>query len=479
MTDQSNVLLICTDHWPGALLGEAGHSVVMTPTLDQLARNGIRYTRSYSTCPVCIPARRTLMTGTSPRSHEVNYNRDDPWPQLPTIAQTFRDAGYQAYAVGKLHVMPQRHRIGFDDVILVEEGRTQWGVTDDYEVYLGEYGYAGQQFAGGMNNNEYLVRPWHLPEQFHVTNFTTQQMARTIKRRDPTRPAFWYLSYTHPHPPLAPLRDYLELYQHMEVDEPYFGEWDLPNRLYMGGNHRVHIQGEALRLARRAFYALCTHIDHQIRYVLGTIREEGQLANTIIVFTSDHGDMLGNHGLWAKNLFYENSAHVPLILSGQPLDRQGVDDRLVCLEDIMPTLLTMCGIDVPESVDGMSMIGDDKRETLYGECNVDAMATRMLNDGRHKLIYYPVGNVSQLFDLEKDPYELNDVADQPQYTPVLAKLQKEMIARLHGTDLDWLQDGELVGLPDMDRRQLRPNYVFSGQRGTHWPPPQARDDTGW
>ena len=172
MPDQPNVLLISTDHWPAALLGEAGHPVIQTPTLDELARSGVRFSNTYAECPVCIPARRTLMTGTTPRTHgDRVFNETLPMPDVPTMAQTFREAGYQAYAVGKLHVYPQRNRIGFDDVILDEEGRTQYGVTDDYELFLGDQGYAGQQFYHGMSNNQYTARPWHLSEADHVTNW--------------------------------------------------------------------------------------------------------------------------------------------------------------------------------------------------------------------------------------------------------------------------------------------------------------------
>jgi arylsulfatase A-like enzyme len=127
-------------------------------------------------------------------------------PNIKTLAQSFRDAGYQAYAVGKLHVYPQRDRIGFDDVMLSEEARYQFGVTDDYEMWLGENGYLGQEYSHGMSNNQYYTRPWHLPEEAHQTTWATAQMVRTIKRKDPTRPAFYYLSYVHPHPPLVPLQ---------------------------------------------------------------------------------------------------------------------------------------------------------------------------------------------------------------------------------------------------------------------------------
>ena len=246
---------------------------------------------------------------------------------LPTLAQTFRDAGYLAYAVGKLHVYPQRNRIGFDDVALGEEGRAMFGLVDDYELYLGERGYPGEYFTHGMGNNEYVTRPWHLPEEHHVTNWATREMVRVIKRRDPTRPALWYLSYCHPHPPLVPLQVYLDIYREMQIDAPSMGEWaddpeSLPYRLRAVRDFGELRTDREIRQARRAFYALCTHIDHQLRVVIGTLREEGVLDNTTIVFASDHGDLLGKHGLWRKSLFYEDSARVPMIVLGTEGDER-------------------------------------------------------------------------------------------------------------------------------------------------------------
>ncbi len=322
MPEQPHVLLVTADHWPASLLGAAGHPVIQTPTLDQIARNGVRFANAYSECPVCIPARRTLMTGTPPREHgDRTFQITLPMPAMPTLAETFRSAGYQTYAVGKLHVYPQRNRIGFDDVLLAEEGRPNWGVTDDYEIFLGDRGLAGRQFDHGMSNNEYVTRAWHLPEDCHVTNWITREMARSIRRRDPTRPGFWYLSYTHPHPPLVPPAAYWEMYRDVEPVFPRTGSWaedfdSLPYRLKgqrAGWSCDTETQ---IRTALRAFYALCTHIDHQLRLVIGTLREEGLLDRTIILFTADHGDMLGQHGLWAKRLYYENSANVPMLLMG-------------------------------------------------------------------------------------------------------------------------------------------------------------------
>ena len=132
MSNRKNVLMICTDHWPGALLGCAGRRDIMTPTLDYLAGNGIRFENCYSECPVCIPARRTMMTGLTPKSHgDRVYSDRMEMPEVPTLAEVFRGNGYQTMAVGKLHVYPQRDRIGFEDVILAEEGRYELGAVDD------------------------------------------------------------------------------------------------------------------------------------------------------------------------------------------------------------------------------------------------------------------------------------------------------------------------------------------------------------
>lgn len=477
--DRPHVLLITTDHWPGSLLGAVGHPCIQTPTLDQLCRNGVRYPRAYSENPVCVPARRTLMTGCPPRAHGDRVFTDMEMPaHLPTMAQAFRDAGYQAFAVGKLHVHPQRSRIGFDDVVLGEEGRQQWGVIDDYEAFLIDEGHAGQQFMHGMGNNEYVNRPWHLPESCHVTNWTTREMVRLLKRRDPARPGFWYLSYCHPHPPLAPLRDYVDMYREKPIDTPSMGDWaDDPQALphYLRGN-RARGDGmtdHEVRTARRAFYALCTHIDHQLRVVIGTLREEGLLDNTILLFTADHGDMLGKHGLWAKRLFYEESAQVPMILNGtaaQAADgRVGfdrVDDRLVGWQDVMPTLLELAGVAAPESVEGRSMVAGERRQTLYGEVGEGRNATRMLHDGRHKLIYYPVGNHRQLFDLEADPEELHDLAHDAAHADLRGGLEAALLSELYGGDVDWVRDGTLVGLPD-EPLSGSPNRGLSGQRGLH------------
>lgn len=475
MDTQPNVLMITTDHWFQKALGISGHPVIMTPTLDAIARDGISFNNCYSECPVCIPARRTLMTGMSPRAHgDRVYSDKMEMPDVKTLAQSFRDAGYQAYAVGKLHVYPQRDRIGFDDVILTEEGRYEFGAIDDYQVWLGEQGYIGKEFMHAMGNNTYYTRPWHLPEEAHPANWVTSQMIKMIKRKDPTRPAFYYVSYQQPHPPLVPLQCYYDMYSDDEIDMPIYGDWNKDKTFALEALHDVsnkYTKKEIIR-SKRAFYAACTHVDHQIRLLIGTLREAKLLDNTIILFTSDHGDMLFDHHIVAKRVFYDRAANIPLMISGKPLEKYRgiVDNRLVALADIMPTLLDLCDIEIPDTVEGISVFSQKKREMLYGEISEGDMATRMAHDGRYKLIYYPVGNYSQLFDLENDPDEQENLIGKDDYQQIREKLTRFLISQLYNGDEQWAQGECLVGMNNKEFVE-KAQFTLNNQRGGHWPPP--------
>ena len=474
-----NVLLVVADHWPAAVLGAAGHETVHTPTLNMLCRNGVRFPNCYSEHPVCIPARRTLMTGTSARTHgDREFQPMLEMPNLPTLAQTFRDAGYQAYAVGKTHTYPQRDRIGFDDIQLDDEGRTLYGVTDDYEIFLGDKGYLGRQFGHGISNNAYQTTAWHLPEEVHATNWATDTLARYIRRRDPKRPSLWYLGYRHPHPPLVPPQRFLDHYTGTPIDRKFVGDWTqdvqaLPYHLQAIAARGGYSQREE-DAARRAFYALCTQIDQQLGSLIGTIREEGILDNTIIMFTSDHGDMLGNHGFWAKQTFYEWSCGIPMIIMGTNcctrVGTNRTDTRLSSLKDIMPTLLDLCGLEIPASVEGNSMFSTGSREYIYGELGVNDHCSRMLRDQTHKLIYYPVGNSFQLFDLGKDPDELVNLVDDPGERERLDRMKSLLRRELYGSDLDWIHGDEFIGVPAKEFHP-GPDRGLSLIRGSQWPVP--------
>ena len=476
--NRPNVLLICTDHWSGLLTPWAGHTAAMTPTLEQLSRNGISFTNAYSACPMCIPARRSLMTGMSARSHRDRiFKERERFPDVPTLAGCFKQAGYQAFGVGKMHVYPQRDRIGFDDIILEEQGRHHLGGgADDYELFLAEQGYAGREYATGMAHNDLITRPWHLPEYCHPINWAVREMCRTIHRRDRSKSGFWYISFSAPHPPLTPLREYMDLYRDSAVDKPSLGDWaadpeQLPHAIKVRNVNQSALEGTAgpqHTLARRAFYATLTHIDHQIRLLIGCLREEGILDNTSIIFTADHGHMIGEHGLWCMSPFFEMSAKIPLVVvppAGENRLQPGTkDDRIAEFGDIMPTLLEICGIPVPDTVETLSLLSGPKREYLYGEIFEGETAMRMIRAGSLKLIYYPAGNRFQLFDIESDPRETRDLSGDPGYAQNLENLRNLLSQNLYGGDEQWIRNGSFAGL-EVEPFRPPPNRDLGGQRG--------------
>ncbi|MGF1452480.1 MAG: sulfatase-like hydrolase/transferase [Opitutales bacterium] len=463
--DRPNLLLITADHWFGKLLSCAGHPVIHTPTLDSLAAGGVRYPNAYSECPVCMPARKTLLTGIAPETHGViNNGRNEKVDDELTLAKTLGNAGYQTVCVGKMHQSPQRWRVGFDEVFTDEEGRSN---PDDYETYLADHGATGLHYAGGMSNNEYAWRPWHLEERLHVTNWATETMCRQIKRRDPMRPSFWYLSYTHPHPPLTPLQSYLDILRDVPIDDPVYADWCQRPELSEAEQRRV-------RDIRRAFYALCQHIDHQIRVVIGTLSGHGLLDNTMILFSSDHGDMLGDHGMWAKRRFFENAANVPMILSGPPKHpktaRPGtVDERPVGWTDIMPTLLDFAGVEKPSHCDGVSMVAETPREELFGIMGQD---WRMLRRGPWKYVFEIQGGTHYLFNVEADRDDLHNLAHLPDHADLLADMQQRLIAHMPDWDREkYVRDGRLTGSSHRtppEGSEFWPR-TLSAQRGLQFP----------
>ncbi|MAE66888.1 MAG: arylsulfatase [Phycisphaeraceae bacterium] len=476
-----NVLLICAEHWSGRFLGIEGHPCLQTPTLDRIARNGVRFINAYSATPTCIPARRSLMTGMNAQSHgDRIFKEHEPMPKAPTLAGAFADAGYLTSAIGKLHVYPQRDRIGFHAVRLHEEGRRHLGMNgDDYEMFVADAGYAGQEYTHGMSANDYMSRAWHLPERLHPTNWTVETTCRAIRRRDPTRPSFWFMSFSAAHPPFIPPETYLSLYDTDKMDPALIGDWAadpdaLPYALrirrggwYTQGHHFLR-DPHLLAQSRAAYYAMCTHVDHQIRLAIGTLREEGILDDTIVMFVADHGEMLGNHGLFAKDVMYEDSARIPMIIMPTADDdrwsHHRADERLADISDVMPTLLEMAGIPVPDTVDGLSLCGSETRPHLYCEHWEDARASRMIRDDRYKLIYYAIGNRTQLFDLKEDPDELHDLSDTGDQREVLDRMTSLLIDHLYGDDREWIRDGRLEGLEDRPFSPT-PDRGLGGQRG--------------
>jgi len=484
--NRPNVLMICSDHLRADNLGCNGHPVIMSPQIDKLAEQGVNFQRALSECPVCVPARRILMTGLNPYNIHMDRNKDmQEFPEGPKLAEVFTRNGYQTFASGKLHTCPQRNRIGFEDVQLNEEGRKQGGlIRDDYETFLMENNLQHLAYTHGLGNNQYGLRLSPLPEPFTTTHWTADQAMRFIERRDPTRPFFLYASFDKPHPPVTPPRDYYSLYEQTDFPDPVMGDWvnaKVTNRMQglRYANQYAHYKDnrEWIQQNLRGFGAMITHIDSMVGTLLGTLKEHGVLGNTWVVFTSDHGDQLFDHGNFAKGDFLQGSTRVPLILV--PPNRWRRENGLVPgrndtatpagLADIMPTLLEACGIDVPKTLDGQSLLGRladpdaPFRPYSFGMCE-DSFA---VSNGRFRYQWASEHDYGYLFDQETDSRDERDLSDNPEFAAVHDELRNaltEWMAR-HGDPR--VENGELKPVSSQRSLAARGAVNSWNNRGRH------------
>ena len=466
---QPNIVLITCDHLRADHLGCAGHPTIQTPHIDQLARNGVRFEQAYSTTPICIPARATIMTALE--GHNLGLTVFKSGFQLPTketLPQLLRDEGYQTKVVGKMHTFPERCHYGFETMLLCEEGRRLGEYVgehrgyDDYENWLTEQGYPGMAFGHGMSVNEYATTPWHLPDHTHPTEWVGTQTCKEIKRRDWTRPLFMWASFTAPHPPLTPLMRDLYMYEREEIPEPMIGDWVEEHPSF----HTANIAfGEGktpkqITLARQAYYALVTQVDRQINRIIGTLREEGILENTWFIFTSDHGDCLGDHHLWQKANFLNGACNIPFIIT-PPLNSEydhlfnqewipgQVNQSVIGLQDILPTCLDIATGSIGEYRDGkslLSLVKDPKlsvRENILGEFGNVGERSLMLTDGSWKYIWYEKDGYELLFDLKDDPNEMRNLAMKETY--LRDKWRNELVQVLSYRENDpAVEGGQLI-----------------------------------
>ena len=363
MQERPNIVLLMTDQMRGDCLGIAGHPDVKTPYLDSLADMGTLYTNAYSACPTCVPARATLHTGMSQRhTGRVGYEDGVRWDYEHTLAGELSKAGYYTQCVGKMHVHPLRNYLGFHNVRLHDGYLHAYRapdvpyyesqkVADDYYWWLKQQlGVAADPLESGLDCNSWISRSWMQEEKYHPTNWVAEECLDFLRRRDTEMPFFLMASFVRPHAPLDPPQYYLDLYQNKELVPPYTGDWNDKERLEREGHNYHSLTGPADRTyvqqMRAAYYASITHIDHQIGRIILELVERRLMENTVILFVSDHGDMLGDHLQFQKAKPYQGSVHVPMFLSG-PQKYVGEWHKrcedLAELRDIMPTILELAG----------------------------------------------------------------------------------------------------------------------------------------
>ncbi|MCI9888045.1 arylsulfatase [Micrococcales bacterium 31B] len=434
MTERPNVILIVADQWRADCLGSAGHPVVRTPGLDRLAQRGTVFESAYSATPTCVPARVSLMLGQTVRTHgRLGYRDKVPFTAThggETLAASFTRGGYQTRCIGKLHVWPERDRIGFEEVELhdgylhVSRGHDhRHEATDDYLRFLREReGPSADYLSSGLHCNTLDARPWQYSEHSHPSSWVIERAVEFVERRDPTVPFFLNLSFHRPHPPLDPPQWAWDRYAEVASEMPA-----VPRGNWRGDYAAWRVEGETgakvgrlrdddLRRARVGYYGLMTHIDLLWQRFSEVLGEHGLLDNTIVLFTADHGEMLGDHDLTQKGLPYEGSARVPFVLVDPRYTQPTHSRELVDLADVMPTLLDLAGLPVPESCDGRSLarvvrggtgVGSrvDSREFLRGEHEAWGFQIHFIRDHRFKYVLLAGPGTEQLFDLHDDPDE--------------------------------------------------------------------------
>lgn len=477
-TTQPNILLITTDQQRFDTVGPTSPPFLRTPHVDHLRREGITFSAAYADCPVCVPSRVSIMTGKYVSSHGLA--RNGPTSQVMrregTLPAGLRAGGYQTAAIGKMHFGPQRVRHGFDEMIL----------PDDYYRQMRRAGHALQPMRHGLGQNELYSSLATVPEALTLTSWIAEQCVEYIReRRDPSLPFFLWCSFSKPHPPLDPPEPYYSMYRDAPIPEPVHGDWSVDERrpaviARFWQRHAYDlVPAPVIRAARAAYYGLVTHIDYALGRVFGALQDVGLFDDTLIFFTSDHGEYLGDHRGGNKVFFHEPSAHIPFVLRLP----KSWDDRChgatvaapVTLADILPTLVAAAGRRPPADCDGQDLIALARGQLPHPRRYLEAMSNGInhatgapdylgITDGRWKYCWYPEGVSEQLFDLQADPQELRDLTAEAAFMARCEELREELVRRHATRQSPWLEAGRLPARPllgdtEADRRnQGWPGY---------------------
>ncbi len=420
-----------------------GASFIQTPNIDALGNRGIRFRNAYSEHPVCVPARASLLTGMNAIKTGVLDNaqfiRSDyracglqTWPEL------LNDEGYYTIATGKMHFYPWEKRFGFQRRIIAED--KLWGfIEDDYHHVLREAGYSKRDFVEVPEYHEHHMacispQPW----EYNVDHFVGRETARWIDQYDGDAPFALMVGFPGPHSPYDPAKEYMS-FKTVDMPEPHPEVNEDTSMMQARNRMRSNSKREswyAVRndnppsletfLRQRACYSgLIAQIDLEVGRIVEALEKKGLLDSTVIIFSSDHGDYLGDHGLTGKGSYYEASCHVPMLVSHPAITSAEVSDELVTLNDVTATLLSLAGVRIPSFMDALPLPGlglPDKntRDFVFGALRNGWM----LFDGRWKLCKYPQG--THLFDLKEDPGEQHNRSSDPDCGEIFHQLDTRL-----------------------------------------------------
>nr|WP_306265615.1 choline-sulfatase [Pararhizobium sp. IMCC3301] len=428
MTTEPNILMIMADQLAAQALAVYGNSTSITPNLDRLADKGTVFENCYSNYPLCVPSRASMLSGRLTPAIGVWDNGSELTSQQPTMAHHMRNAGYHTVLTGKMHFIGPDQMHGFD------ERRT----TDVYpaEIEWVADWTAGASFVPSATAMNGVVEAGSairtLQEDYdEEVGYNAEQAIFDLARRDDGCPWFQIASFTSPHTPFVCAVDYWD--RAGEPDLPRVGKIPFEDLDYFSkalffahGRHRHRVTEDALRHARRAYYGMIIFIDDLVGRLVSALEKTGQDKNTVIVFTSDHGEMLGERGMWFKQSFFDWSARVPLIMAGPGIPA-GRQDEVVSLVDLLPTFAAIGSRTVNLPCDGVSLLplleGGTGRDVAISDYSGigPCVPARMVRQGQWKLIYTH-GQPPLLFDMVEDPDERTNLADDPAQGQVLARL---------------------------------------------------------
>ena len=435
-----NVLFVMTDQQRFDTIAALGNAHIHTPHLDRLVRRGIAFTRAYSTCPVCVPARYTYRTGCEPpTTRYFSNNPSDPAPGQapemegrcgPYLARTMRRLGYRTFGIGKFHTHPVHEDLGYDVHLHSEElyGSPEGRRQDAYAAFIArehpEYDFV-ENLMGERTEMYYMPQMSPLPAGLGVEAWAADRAVEQITAGGDAdgRPFFGLVSFIGPHPPFAPPIPFNRMYDPDRMPNPVRGSIEIDhmdeqipwmNRVIWAES----INDPHARVLKARYYGEISYIDDCLGRILDAVDGLGDADNTLIAFFADHGDHLGDHHAWQKESFFEASCHVPLLLSWParlPADTRR--DELICLTDLFGIATSAAGEgDLREGTDVPGMLAGDApaREHvigIYGEPGTPQCKV-MVRTGDWKYIYIANGGREQLFNVAEDPSELRELSGE-------------------------------------------------------------------
>ncbi|MDH7480604.1 MAG: arylsulfatase [Armatimonadota bacterium] len=458
-----NILFLMTDQHRWDCLGCMGNKAIKTPNLDRIAREGALFLNAYSSTPTCTPARAALLTGLSPWHHGMIGFGQVAERYAFEMPRALNDAGYYTFAIGKLHYHPQRNYHGFQGALLDESGRVfSPDFISDYRKWFKEKAPDLNPDATGIGWNDYRSGIYALPEELHPTRWTGDQAVNFIENYRRDEPFMLKVSFARPHSPYDPPKRFWESYNEDDMPAPYIGDWaakfgekaNPKNYTLWYGDLGI----EQVRRSRRGYYGSISFIDEQVGRILKALEKRGMMENTLILFTSDHGDMQGDHYHWRKSYPYEGSAAVPMLIRWPEslgiATKRGIRlTQVVELRDVLPTFLDAAGATIPNNLDGHSLLelirgnANSWREYLDLEHDVCYSPTNnwyALTDGRWKYIFNGFDGSQELFDLKEDPGEEHNLANDPAYSRTLKFWRHRLIKHLSERDERFVANGDLV-----------------------------------